>query len=207
MRISIVYLMIPPISALIGWITNYIAVKMIFRPRKPYTFLGITLWGLIPKRKSDLAKKIGETVEHELISHQDIHTVVNTPQFHEDILRSVMQAIDRFIEHKLGTNPIVSMILSNEVTRVIKEMIKNELRGILPVFMEDIFEKVEHRLDFKEIVRSKIEQFDMSKLEHIVYNIAAKELRSIEILGGILGFCVGLAQVAILILGSKSFLL
>ncbi len=207
MKFSIVYLMIPLISALIGWITNFIAVKMIFRPHAPVSVFGIVFWGLIPKRKSALAKKIGETVEHELISHQDIHTVVNTPAFHEEILRSVMLAIDRFIEQKLGSSPIVSLILSNEATGVIKEMIKNELRGMLPGFMEDIFEKVEHRLDFKEIVQKKIEQFDMIKLENIVYKIAAKELHAIEILGGVLGFIVGLIQVGILILGNNYSLL
>lgn len=204
MNLPIVYLILPVISALIGWITNYIAVKMIFRPRKPIHFFGITLWGLIPKRKSDLAKKIGETVEHELISHQDIHEVVNTPQFHEEILSSVMRAIDSFIEQKLGANPIVSMILSGDVAMQIKKLVKNELRTILPDFMEDIFEKVEHRLDFKEIVQHKIEQFDMAKLETIVYNIAAKELRAIEVFGGVLGFGVGLIQVAILILAGNT---
>lgn len=195
---------IPPISALIGWITNYIAVKMIFRPRKPITLFGIKIWGLIPKRKSDFARRIGETVESELISHQDIHKVVNSPEFHEQILSSIIDAIEKFIERKLGSNPIISMVLSGEVAGVIKEMVKDELREILPDFMETMFEKVEGKLDFKEIVRKKIEEYDFIKLEQIIYKIASRELRYIEVFGGILGFIVGLAQVGIIIISSKS---
>jgi uncharacterized membrane protein YheB (UPF0754 family) len=200
----IVLWIIPPISALIGWITNYIAVKMIFRPKEPVSFLGIKIWGLIPKRKSDLAKKIGETVEKELVSHQDIHRIVNTTEFHEEILRSIIDTIGKFIEQKLGANPIISLMLNGEIATQIKEIVKDELRGILPDFMEDMFQKIEGKLDFKEIVRKKIVEFDLSKLEQIIYNIASKELRSIEIFGGILGFGVGLVQVVIILIANRS---
>ncbi len=202
----IVLWLIPPISAVIGWITNYIAVKMIFRPKRPVSFLGLKIWGLIPKRKSDLANKIGETVEKELISHQDIHRIVNTKEFHEEILRSVVDTVEKFIEQKLGANPIISLMLNGEIAGQLREIIKSELRIMLPDFIEKMFQKVESKLDFKEIVRNKIEEFDLSKLEQIIYNIAAKELRSIEIFGGILGFCVGLIQVFIILIANRSLL-
>ncbi len=82
----------------------------------------------------------------------------------------------------------------------IKDMLKSELRGILPDMMENMFEKVEDRLNFKEIVKSKIEDFELDKLEQIIYNIASKELKSIEILGGVLGFIIGIAQVGIVLI-------
>lgn len=190
-------LSIPLLSAFIGWVTNYIAVKMIFRPRIPIRFMGISIWGLIPKRKSDLARKIGETVEHELISHQDIHQVVNTASFHEEILNSIMKSIDSFIMQKLGSNPIVARVIGGEIATQIKELVKNELRTLLPDFMENMFEKVEQRLDFKEIVRTKIELFDIIKLEKIIYNIASRELRAIEVFGGVIGFAIGCFQIAL----------
>lgn len=196
---KIIYI-IPFISALIGWFTNYLAVKMIFRPKKQINILGIKIQGLIPKRKHDLAEKIGDTVEKELISHQDIHDAVNTEDFREEVLKSLMVAIDKFITEKLGGNPIVAMMLSGDAAESIKDMLKSELRGILPGMMEDMFEKVEDRLDFKAIVKGKIEEFELDKLEQIIYNIASKELKSIEILGGVLGFIIGIAQVGIVLI-------
>jgi uncharacterized membrane protein YheB (UPF0754 family) len=65
-----------------------------------------------------------------------------------------------------------------------------------------VVERVEHRLDVSEIVRAKIEAFDLSKLEAIIYEVSARELKTIEILGGVLGFLVGLGQVAIMMLVS-----
>ncbi len=43
-----------------------------------------------------------------------------------------------------------------------------------------------------------IEEFDLGTLESIVYGIASKELKMIEVLGGVLGFLIGLLQVGIL---------
>ncbi|MBN1984226.1 MAG: DUF445 family protein, partial [Chitinivibrionales bacterium] len=94
---------------------------MIFRPRKPVSILGYKFWGLIPKRKSDLARKIGETIEKELISHEDIHAVVNTPSFHQEILNSVMAAIDSFIGQKLAANPFIAMFVSSSILEQLKE--------------------------------------------------------------------------------------
>jgi uncharacterized membrane protein YheB (UPF0754 family) len=188
------FTIIPVISALIGWFTNWLAVKMIFRPRKPIRFTFITFHGLIPKRKTELARKIGETVEKELISHQDIHAVVTSEAFREQILEALMEKIEKFITDNFGSNPFIAMILSGETASRIKDMIRSELGNSLPGVLEELFEKVESKLDFKEIIRTKIEAFDLTKFEKIVESIAAKELKAIEVLGGVLGFIIGLGQ-------------
>jgi uncharacterized membrane protein YheB (UPF0754 family) len=59
-------------------------------------------------------------------------------------------------------------------------------------------DRVEHKLDVSEIVRTKVEAFDLTKLEAIIHEVSARELKTIEVLGGVLGFLVGLVQVAIM---------
>jgi uncharacterized membrane protein YheB (UPF0754 family) len=191
------YIALPVISAFIGWLTNTIAVRMIFRPRLPIRVLGIEIVGLIPKRRADLARKIGETVEQELISHKDIHEVVSSPAFQSDILDAVMGRVDDFINDNLGLIPMVSLFLDGEAMKGIKARLRQELAGVIPDMIENMFEKVESRLDFKELIRRKIEGFDLARLESIIYHIASRELKAIEIFGAVLGCAVGLVQVAI----------
>jgi len=192
---------IPVISALIGWLTNLLAVKMIFRPRKQITFMGIKIEGLIPKRKSDLARKIGETVENELISHKDIKQAINNPKFHEEVSTIVRKKVEDFFSEKLAANPLVAMFLSGDIAITIRESLVTEIEKMIPHTMDLLFEKMEKKLDFKKIVTEKIEQFELLKLEKIIYAIAAKELKAIELLGGILGFVVGLVQIGIILAG------
>ena len=56
------------IGGLIGYITNVLAIKLIFRPIKPIKIpiLNIEIIGLIPKRKNEIAKNIGEIISKNL---------------------------------------------------------------------------------------------------------------------------------------------
>ena len=63
--------LLPLIAALIGWMTNYIAVKMLFHPKEPKKIVGITFHGVFPKRQNVLAEKLGQLVADELFSISD----------------------------------------------------------------------------------------------------------------------------------------
>jgi len=60
--------------------------------------------------------------------------------------------------------------------------------------IKDIASKAEDDIEISKIVEDKINSFDLSKVEEIVFDIAKKELRHIEILGAILGFAIGIVQ-------------
>lgn len=197
----ILYCLIPVISAFIGWITNYVAVKMIFRPRKEIRFLGLRIIGLIPKRKSDLAAKIAETVEKELISHKDIRAIIQTEDFHLQIGNIIKSKIDSMIQNKISSNSLIAMFVTPDITSKLTEALMDDLNKEIPVIIDSLFQSVESKINFQNIIREKIEGFDLSKLESIIYSIASKELKAIEILGGALGFIVGLVQMLIVLAG------
>jgi len=62
------------VGAVIGWLTNVFAIKLIFRPLNPIRIpvINMKIQGLIPKRKQEIAKSIGHTVETELVSVEEI---------------------------------------------------------------------------------------------------------------------------------------
>ncbi|MBE5773178.1 MAG: DUF445 family protein [Clostridiales bacterium] len=73
----------PAIGAVIGYFTNYIAVKMLFRPYKPVKIGNWTLPftpGVIPRRKGDLARAIGNAIENNLLSSDDILGMLAGPE-------------------------------------------------------------------------------------------------------------------------------
>ena len=65
----------PAVGALIGYCTNYIAVKMLFYPKKEIRIGGHKLPftpGAIPKGKPRLAKAVGTIVANDLLTEEDI---------------------------------------------------------------------------------------------------------------------------------------
>ncbi len=77
MIINFWLLLIPFISAFIGWFTNWIAIKMLFHPRHPKKILGVTLHGIFPKRQAVFAEKLGKMVSEELLSFEDIQQKID----------------------------------------------------------------------------------------------------------------------------------
>lgn len=74
----------PVLGACIGYITNAIAIRMLFRPLHPVYVLGIRLPltpGIIPKQRSQLAESIGNMVSRELLSEEIIRQKVTSPEF------------------------------------------------------------------------------------------------------------------------------
>jgi uncharacterized membrane protein YheB (UPF0754 family) len=61
-------ILIPLISAFIGWFTNWIAIKMLFHPKEPKKILGITFHGIFPKRQQQFAEKLGKLVSERKLA-------------------------------------------------------------------------------------------------------------------------------------------
>lgn len=196
---TVAYLLIPCIAAAIGWFTNFLAVKMIFRPYKPLHILGFKLQGLMPRRQADMARSIGQTVEKELLSHGDIKEILGRKDVHNDIHRLIEEQLDIFLSEKLSANPMIAMFVQGAAGEQIKKSLLEHLERELPTYLELLLEALERHMDFSTIVSEKIEGFDLSKLEGIVYDICVKELKMIEVLGGVLGFIIGALQVALLL--------
>ena len=53
------YIITVLLSTFTGWITTWIAIKMLFHPRKPIKILGLTIQGIFPKNQQQIAEKLG----------------------------------------------------------------------------------------------------------------------------------------------------
>lgn len=203
MHSPIVHVLLPIIGALIGWLTNRLAVKMLFRPHRPRRILGLRIQGLVPRRQAELARRIAETVESRLLGHRDIEEGLRHPRVRAEIERSIDVEVERFFTEKLGTNPVATMILQGDVAATIKKNIAEQLKKAFPALLDHLIEQLQDQIDLKAIVQRKVDAFDLGTLEGIVYTIASRELKLIEILGGVLGFVVGLGQVGLLLLSGS----
>jgi len=193
---------LPIISALIGWITNYLAVKMLFHPKFPLKILGVSIHGVFPKRQKQIAKKLGDLVANELFSISDLKVEVESMIATEETMDLIGKKIEKTIRNKLVQNfPMLSMFLTDEMVEKVTNLFKAELQEFLIETAQGIGSKIEEKISIEEIVREKVEAFSTDKLEEILYSIMKKEFRFIEITGAILGFLIGCIQVSLAIIG------
>lgn len=180
----------PIIGAVIGYGTNYIAVKMLFRPQKPVSFGPFTLQGLLPKRRNDISKGIASTIEDELISMKDLSKILKEL----DLTSLIDEMVDNsFSPDTNGKTDILSRI-NISINTYLQNRVKRSINSNKDQLINEFIHEIERNVDFKEIIVNNIEAYDIDKLENIVLRVSANELRHITIIGGILGFTIGVIQ-------------
>jgi uncharacterized membrane protein YheB (UPF0754 family) len=193
-----ILLLLPIIAALIGWLTNYLAVKMLFHPRLPFGILGMTIQGVFPKRQKQLAEKLGILVADELFSIKDVTNNLKELATNQDSMELVGKRIEKTIREKLVKSfPMLAMFLTDEMVEKVTNLFKVELQDFLGESVHDLGEKLEKSLNVEKLVRDKVEAFSSDKLEAVLFSIMRKEFRFIEIIGAILGFLIGCVQVGL----------
>lgn len=186
----------PFVGAFIGWLTNFIAIKMLFRPREPWRILGFSLQGVMPKRQHDLALKIGEVVERELLNPQDLLEALNTEELKVHLASVIESRVDRFLREKLfRVDWLYANVYSMEAVQKVKRALITELVNLFPQEVEAAIKQLVDKVNIGQIVANRVEQFEFDRLENLVYRVARTELRWVEYLGGVLGFIIGLLQV------------
>lgn len=190
---------IPPITgAVIGWFTNYVAIKMLFRPYRPVNLLGYKLQGLIPKRRKDIAHSIAKTIERELLSAKDFTGILEGMEWQEEVERAVDEIVEhRFKAGKIKKIPIIGLISEN-LTYHIKYLLTKEILKHIDEKKDSFVEKIQGKVNVKEMMVSRIDNLDIERFEAMLTDFIARELRHIEWLGGVLGFIIGVIQVGII---------
>ncbi|MBS1947498.1 MAG: DUF445 family protein [Bacteroidetes bacterium] len=192
---------IPVISAFIHWLTIWMALKMLFHPRKPKKIFWLTLQGVFPKRQQQIAESLGRIVGQELLSFGDIENTIANPENVKKILPHVEQHIDHFLRVKLKQNmPVISMFIGDKTIQQLKTVFMTELEELFPVVMKNYITNLKHDLDLERIVVEKIAGYSSDKLEEMLNQILTKEFRFVEVIGAALGFFIGLLQIFLTLL-------
>jgi len=104
------YLAPPLLGAFIGWITNVIAIRMLFRPLRPWYILGIRLPmtpGVIPGKRHEFATNIGRMVGSQLLTSADISKALSEAGFKQELSTMIHTRVEDILHRELGPLPTI----------------------------------------------------------------------------------------------------
>jgi uncharacterized membrane protein YheB (UPF0754 family) len=188
----------PIVAAFTGWFTTWIAIFMLFHPREPKRFLGITIQGVFPKRQKVFAAKLGAVVANELLHFSEITEQIKDPAQLAALKPSIEKHIDTFLHVKLKEKmPVISMFVGEGTLGKIKEGLLEEIDVLLPEVIGSYADNLASKIDIEQMVTDKVSNFSSDKLEGILAAVMSKEFRFVEVIGGVLGFVIGLIQLGL----------
>jgi uncharacterized membrane protein YheB (UPF0754 family) len=158
------------VGATIGFVTNYIAIKLLFRPYKPIKVGNIVIFpqGVIPREKQSLAKKVGEVVKNYILSEEEIRKIVTS--------KEVKDEIEKFLDEKINT------IVNKDITEFIsKEEIASKFAKIIVKVVEEKFSMFASFVN-EEMIKNIMLQLEVPlKINELIESEKIKEILKKEI--------------------------
>lgn len=198
-----IYIIGALIGAVIGYITNWLAIKMLFRPREAKYIFGMKLPftpGLIPKEKSRIANKVGETVGTHLLNSDSLSKALKDDKikskFNEVAKEKINQVInsnstlEESLKNTLGENyyalkgNMINNIAKTILESIQEEEFKNKLKFyIVDSIKERLNKNPEKIIDFinsnkfREVIIKTLEE---EKTRDIIGKALLKEVKTLE---------------------------
>lgn len=137
-----IYIIGALIGAVIGYITNWLAIKMLFRPREAKYIFGMKLPftpGLIPKEKSRIANKVGETVGTHLLNSDSLSKALKDDKIKSKFNEVAKEKINQVINSNSTLEEALKNTLGENYYALKGNMINNIAKTILESIQEEEF--------------------------------------------------------------------
>lgn len=142
---------IPIIAAVIGYVTNWVAIWMLFRPHTEKRIFGLRIPftpGLIPARRLEIAERLGTTISKHLVTEDSITARLHTPEVRAKIEAIIATYLNAFLTKDLG--PVDDLIPSQ-----FKELAYERIEKMMPPLLERVARVLEDER-LKKLIKIEI---------------------------------------------------
>jgi uncharacterized membrane protein YheB (UPF0754 family) len=190
---------LPLFGFIVGFISDWVALNILFEPKKPIPLGSYTIQGLFLKRQKEVAREYAKIIANEILTPRTIMgEIVSGPlsaRLEELVDRRVREAVD---SKASIVKPFVVMAVGAETFQQMKLDIS---RLLLAQFEEVILQAedfVKTSLDIENMVGSKMEAMTALEFEGLLRPVFKQEEWILIITGAVLGFLVGEAQLQVM---------
>ncbi|MDY6798404.1 MAG: hypothetical protein SVX28_06600 [Pseudomonadota bacterium] len=191
------YLSIPIIAALIGWSTNWLAIKMTFYPLEFWGKRPIWGWqGIIPSKARKMASISVDATITKIGTVQEIFQQIDPKVLAAHIIESITPRIEEYVDDMmLREYPTFWENLPASARKMVYERVRRSTPQLVDKLVDDISDNIEDLLDIKGMVIEQLVR-DKRLLNRIFLECGEVEFRFIINSGLYFGFIFGLIQMA-----------
>ena len=181
------WLLIPLLSALVGWLTVRLSVSLFFSR-------------IFPQRRRQWTEQLAKLVSTQLFSFEALEQKITNPENIQKIMPQVEVHVDDFLRKGLPKAfPIISTFIGDRTINQLKEIFMKELETIFPTVMKGYVKNLQEDLNLEQMILEKVESFTTRDIQTVVYQSIGADLNKTALLAGLLGFLIGLIQLAIVL--------
>jgi len=197
---------LPIFGLFIGYSTDWLALRMLFRPLLPTTILGITFQGVFIKRQPEVSEDYARIIAEEMITpHNVLESLLEGP--YSDILFQMIQRqVAAVVDEQLGrAKPLAQLAVGSRRYETIKTRMAKEILNEVPRHIDETVSYAERAVNIRDMVKEKILAMTPDQFEGLLRPAFQADEWIIVTVGAALGFLVGLTQDLLLVPLFSSF--
>jgi len=157
---------LPVAGFMVGWVTNWLALKVIFRPLTPHKFGCITIHGLFLKRQMEVSETFARVNCVEILHTKAIWERILTGPLSKNFF-AMLRAHSILFTEKLvgGMKPFAVSAMGSQKFSEMKEEIAKQIADNLPSIMPHSYQYTTDALDMERTIREKMQQLSYAEFE------------------------------------------
>lgn len=192
------FLILPGSGLIIGYLTNWLGINLIFRPVWPHLICGgyINFQGVFLKRQQEVSYEMTKMIcEHLVTARKMLEFVMQRDEIVKTVLEIFQSHIDTAVDKTTGAvRPVVSAVAGKDILKDIKEDIVEEIIKELPNHCRSIEEYMDKRFNLVETMSYRLSRLPPDQFEGMLHPVFQEDEWMVLLLGGVLGVTVGILQ-------------
>ena len=186
---------LPVGGALVGYLTNVLALKMIFEPKQPIKIGPFTIHGLFFRRQDEIAVEQGMLIASEIFNPEKVIEGVLKGPSSDKLFKLINKHMQQYMDDLSGyAKPIVLLTVGTGRYIAVKARIIEETIVALEDSMVHLQDYIEEAMDVENTIIAKVKQLTPEQFERMIRPIFEEDEWMMKLGGGVLGMGVGFFQ-------------
>ncbi|ANN14750.1 hypothetical protein SD37_03160 [Amycolatopsis orientalis] len=193
-------LIMPIFGFVTGFVTDWLALKMIFYPREPRRFLFFSWQGMFQKRRQAVARDYGALIADEVLTVRNVMEAVLTGPKSDKLFTMITREVQRTIDAQASiAKPLVALTVGGKQYQEMKKAAAEKAIAYLPETVKHVESYATDALDVRNTIVVKMQQLTPLEFEGILRPAFQQDEWKLIAVGAVIGGLVGELQVLLLL--------
>lgn len=191
----------PLFGGFVGYASDWLALRMVFRPMQPKRFFGLFTWqGLFFKRREQVCDIHAQLIAEEVLTARNLLEAAVSGPASDRLYELVCKHVQDIVDEQAGVvRPLMVWSMGSDRYQAMKSEVATRLVESLPETLRHAETYMDHQLDMRNMLASKMRAMTPEQYEGVLRPVFKEDEWILVALGGLLGFLIGELQVHLML--------
>lgn len=190
---------LPLFGLLVGYATNWLALKLIFQPIEPISILGVKYQGLFIKRQNAVSAEYAQMLAHDIFTFERIFASIISGPTKNRFMDMIVDHSNKAIDEAAGiSKPVINIVAGKKNYDRIKNIAIEKVIKELPKSIQPVLSYADTAMDLENIFKDKMQELPPEEFVGFLRPVFQEDELKLILVGAILGMAAGIGQLFIL---------